>query len=77
MHDFSLINTSALKMLNETTFTFTYYRVIFSEFYMAGGSSHGGSSRRWVLPEYSNGYHQLRVSDPKEYYAGLRREWAF
>ena len=62
-------------MHNETTFTFTftftYYIVIFIEFYMASGSSHGGSSRRWVLPEYSDGYRQLRVLDPKEYYARL------
>ena len=44
---------------------------------MAGGSSHGGRGRIWQLPEYHDGYHHLRVSDPKEYYAGLRREWAF
>ena len=44
---------------------------------MAGGASHGGSNRRWILPEYFDGYRHFRVSDPKEYYAGLRREWAF
>ena len=44
---------------------------------MAGGSSHGGRGRKWILPEYEDGYRHLRVSDPKEYYAGLRREWAF
>ena len=44
---------------------------------MAGGSSHGGRGRKWILPEYKDGYHHLRVSDPKEYYAGLQREWAF
>ena len=44
---------------------------------MAGGSSSGGRGRIWLLPEYADDYRHLRVSDPKEYYAGLRREWAF
>ena len=44
---------------------------------MAGANSYGGRDRIWLLPEYSDGYRQLRRSDPKEYYAGLRREWAF
>ena len=44
---------------------------------MAGGSSHGGRGIKWVLPEYDDRYRHLRVSDPKEYYVGLRREWAF
>ena len=44
---------------------------------MAGGSSSGGRCRIWLLPEYADDYRHLRVSDPKEYYAGLRREWAF
>ena len=44
---------------------------------MAGGSLYGGRDRIWLLPKYSDGYRQLRRSDPKEYYAGIRREWAF
>ena len=44
---------------------------------MAGGSSSSGRGRIWLLPEYADDYRHLRVSDPKEYYAGLRREWAF
>ena len=44
---------------------------------MAGAYSYSGRDRIWLLPEYSDGYRQLRRSDPKEYYAGLRREWAF
>ena len=44
---------------------------------MAGGSSSGGRCRIWLLLEYADDYRHLRVSDPKEYYAGLRREWAF
>ena len=44
---------------------------------MAGGSSSGGRGRIWLLPEYADDYCHLRVSDPKEYYVGLRREWAF
>ena len=44
---------------------------------MAGGSSYGGKGRIWLLPEYTDGYHQLRVSNPKAYYIGLRREQEF
>ena len=44
---------------------------------MACGFSHGGRGREWILPEYEDGYHHLRVSDLKEYYARLRREWSF
>ena len=44
---------------------------------MADGSSNGSRGIKWVLPEYDDGYRHLRVSDPKEYYAGLRQEWAF
>ena len=44
---------------------------------MACGSSYSGRDRIWLLSEYNDGYRQFRRSDPKEYYAGLRREWAF
>ena len=38
---------------------------------MVGGSLYGSKGRLWLLPEYADGYCQLRVSDPKEYYVGL------
>ena len=44
---------------------------------MASGSSSGGKGRIWILPEYADDYWHLRLSDPEEYYAGLRREWVY
>ena len=44
---------------------------------MASGSSYGGRGRKWILSEYPDDYRHLRLSDPKEYYAGLRREWVY
>ena len=44
---------------------------------MAGGSSHGGRGIKWLLPEYDDEFRHLRVSNPKEYYAGLRQKWVF
>ena len=42
---------------------------------MASGSSSSGRGRKWILPEYTDDYQHLRLSNPKEYYVGLRREW--
>ena len=28
-----------------------------------------------IISEYNDDYRQLKFSNPKEYYAGLRREW--
>ena len=44
---------------------------------MASGSSYGGRGRKWILSEYPDDYRHLRLSDPKEYYAALRREWVY
>ena len=35
------------------------------------------SSRIWLLPQMDDDYYSLRYTDPKEYFAGVRREWAF
>ena len=44
---------------------------------MAGASGIGPGGRLWLLPNYNDDYRQEKFSDLKEYYAGLRREWAF
>ena len=31
----------------------------------------------WLLGERDDDYRRLRVSEPKEYFAGVRREWAY
>lgn len=33
--------------------------------------------RIWLLNERDDDYHSLRRSDPKEYFAGVRREWDY
>ena len=30
-----------------------------------------------IISEYNDDYRQLKFSNPKEYYVGLRREWSF
>ena len=39
------------------------------------GVSRNDRGRLWLLPKYEDDYQQLKFLDPKEYYAGLRREW--
>ncbi|KAL1831041.1 hypothetical protein ACET3Z_000692 [Daucus carota] len=34
------------------------------------------SSRKWLLVERNDDYESLKYSDPREYFAGVRREWA-
>ena len=35
------------------------------------------SSRNWLLIERNDDYRTLRHTDPREYFAGVRREWAY
>lgn len=35
------------------------------------------SGSRWILAPFRNQYWRERRSSPKDYYAGLRQEWAF
>ena len=34
-------------------------------------------SRKWLLPERNDDYESLKYSDPREYFAGVWREWAY
>ena len=34
-------------------------------------------TRIWLLRQRDDDYYSLRYTDPKEYFAGVRREWAF
>ena len=34
-------------------------------------------SRKWLLKQMNDDYYSLKYTDPKEYFAGVRREWAF
>lgn len=42
-----------------------------------GGSNNSRTRPLWLLPAYRDDYWTLEDTDPKEYYAGLRCEWAF
>lgn len=45
-----------------------------------GGASGSHNSRNrplWLLPTFRDDYWMEEDTNPKEYYAGLRREWAF
>lgn len=33
--------------------------------------------RNWLLGERNDDYRRLKFSDPKEYFAGIRQEWAY
>ncbi|KAL7259969.1 hypothetical protein ACSBR1_005770 [Camellia fascicularis] len=42
-----------------------------------GNSRHRSGSKLWLLPPFSYDYMSEKYSSPKDYYVGIRAEWAF